>query len=168
MTDINVNALAEAINDKMDTDLGNTSSNPDIDTFLDILLSKGVDVVVESQAPTAANSYTWYRKYKSGWVEQGGEINHETSAYDWSEPISFPIVMADTHYTYYVTPSQDSGTGCMCGITQSTKTTAGCTFWQSSKANASGKSTYISWQVSGMAASSSNSNSEPSGYSLQD
>lgn len=29
------------------------------------------DFVVGFQRPTAANNYTWYRKYKSGWVEQG-------------------------------------------------------------------------------------------------
>ncbi len=31
-----------------------------------------IDYVVEKQEPTSANGYTWYRKYKSGWVEQGG------------------------------------------------------------------------------------------------
>lgn len=31
-----------------------------------------MDYAVESQEPTAENNYTWYRKYKSGWVEQGG------------------------------------------------------------------------------------------------
>lgn len=36
-------------------------------------LTEGIiDYVVESQTPTADNGYTWYRKYKSGWVEQGG------------------------------------------------------------------------------------------------
>lgn len=30
------------------------------------------DYVIETQIPTADNNYTWYRKYKSGWVEQGG------------------------------------------------------------------------------------------------
>ena len=30
-----------------------------------------VDTVVAFQAPTASNNYTWYRKYSSGWVEQG-------------------------------------------------------------------------------------------------
>lgn len=30
-----------------------------------------LDYVVESQMPTSSNNYTWYRKYKSGWVEQG-------------------------------------------------------------------------------------------------
>lgn len=29
------------------------------------------DFVVDFQRPTAANNYVWYRKYKSGWVEQG-------------------------------------------------------------------------------------------------
>lgn len=43
---------------KADTDLGNIPTN--------------YDYVVESQLPTAGNGYTWYRKYKSGWVEQGG------------------------------------------------------------------------------------------------
>ena len=28
--------------------------------------------VIEFQAPTSANNYTWYRKYADGWVEQGG------------------------------------------------------------------------------------------------
>lgn len=34
-----------------------------------------VDTVVGFQAPTAANNYTWYRKYASGWVEQGGVVS---------------------------------------------------------------------------------------------
>ena len=29
--------------------------------------------VIDFQEPTSANNYTWYRKYKSGWVEQGGK-----------------------------------------------------------------------------------------------
>ena len=28
--------------------------------------------VIDFQEPTAANNYTWYRKYADGWVEQGG------------------------------------------------------------------------------------------------
>ena len=57
----------------------------------DITTLKGYDYVVESQTPTANNNYTWYRKYKSGWVEQGGI---DTTSY-----ITFPVTMADTHYT---------------------------------------------------------------------
>ena len=32
----------------------------------------GTDYVIEWQEPVPENNYTWYRKYKSGWVEQGG------------------------------------------------------------------------------------------------
>lgn len=49
---------AETLNGKVDLPTGKAQSD--------------VDFVVESQTPTAANGYTWYRKYKSGWVEQGG------------------------------------------------------------------------------------------------
>ena len=31
-----------------------------------------IDTVIAFQAPNAGNNYTWYRKYSSGWVEQGG------------------------------------------------------------------------------------------------
>lgn len=31
-----------------------------------------VDPLVAFQIPTEENGYTWYRKYASGWVEQGG------------------------------------------------------------------------------------------------
>lgn len=33
------------------------------------------DYVTEWQMPTTDNNHTWYRKYKSGWVEQGGIIH---------------------------------------------------------------------------------------------
>jgi hypothetical protein len=51
----------------------------------------GTDYVVAWQSPTADNNYTWYRKYKSGWVEQGGESTGGT--------IILPIQMLNTHYT---------------------------------------------------------------------
>lgn len=35
-------------------------------------LPENIDYVTEWQTPTAENNYTWYRKYASGWVEQGG------------------------------------------------------------------------------------------------
>lgn len=41
-------------------------------------LNNKVDVghqVIEFQAPTAGNNYTWYRKYADGWVEQGGVVS---------------------------------------------------------------------------------------------
>ena len=35
--------------------------------------------VIEFQAPTSTNGYTWYRKYADGWVEQGGRCTVPTT-----------------------------------------------------------------------------------------
>ena len=35
--------------------------------------------VIDFQAPTSANNYTWYRKYADGWVEQGGRCTVPTT-----------------------------------------------------------------------------------------
>ena len=59
---IDTGMILEALNDKVDRDCRN------VDT------ASGADAVIEYQIPTAENNYTWYRKYKSGWVEQGGEF----------------------------------------------------------------------------------------------
>ena len=53
--------------------------------------------VIEFQAPTAANNYTWYRKYADGWVEQGGYIAATTSSI-MSKAVSLPITMANSNY----------------------------------------------------------------------
>ena len=66
MTDINVGAITEALNNKVDLP---TPSTP----------QDAVDYVVEKQDPTSANGYTWYKKYKSGWVEQGGRCTVPTT-----------------------------------------------------------------------------------------
>lgn len=54
------------------------------------------DYVIESQTPTAENNYTWYRKYKSGWVEQGGIA---TAAPQSACQITYPITMSNANYT---------------------------------------------------------------------
>lgn len=64
-------------------------------TATDALLAQKVTTgheVIEFQEPTAANNYTWYRKYADGWVEQGG--------YSSGEPreATLPVEMADTNY----------------------------------------------------------------------
>lgn len=76
-----------------------TKANVDLSNVLN-----NIDFVVESQLPTAQNNYTWYRKYKSGWVEQGGTL--QTAA----NSLTFPIEMADTNYQWYANPvPQDFG-----------------------------------------------------------
>ena len=101
----------------------------------------GADYVVESQFPTAENNYTWYRKYKSGWVEQGGETTGGASS------VTLPIEMADDHYTIIRTQigsqQQSYYPAWVAGF--DTRTTTGFTFTSAAQNNI--------WQVSGMSAS---------------
>jgi hypothetical protein len=53
--------------------------------------------VIEFQAPTAQNNYTWYRKYADGWVEQGGITEGEHPA-TVTHTMNLPVTMADTNY----------------------------------------------------------------------
>lgn len=72
---------AGLFNGKADLNLLNTTNN--------------VDFVIDRQEPNAGNNYTWYRKYRSGWVEQGGVKNHSAGTID----ITLVIPMADTDYS---------------------------------------------------------------------
>ena len=75
----------EALNDKMDRDGGNSTA--------------GIDSVVEWQLPTANNNYTWYRKYKSGWVEQGGITNYMSwTGNGASITVTLPIPMSNNNF----------------------------------------------------------------------
>ncbi len=67
----------------------------------------GTDYVIAWQMPTAANNYTWYRKYKSGWVEQGGVVGCNNG----KNYLSFPIKMQFTEYTTNLTAIVESSTG---------------------------------------------------------
>lgn len=58
-------------------------------------------IVVEFQAPTSANGYTWYRKYNDGWVEQGGTT---VGGQDSPVTVTLPVEMADGKYQVQLTP----------------------------------------------------------------
>lgn len=62
--------------------------------------------VIEFQAPTAENNYTWYRKYADGWVEQGGMVTETSTVAQKS--IVFPVEMADANYNLQVTLITDT------------------------------------------------------------
>lgn len=58
-------------------------------------LPDSADYVVESKAPSTATNNMWYRKYKSGWVEQGaylGGVSAQTS-----KKVIFPIPYKQMH-----------------------------------------------------------------------
>ena len=60
-------------------------------------------VVTEFQEPTAANNYTWYRKYADGWVEQGGYVS-ANSVREISAAVTLPVAMANTLYSVTLAP----------------------------------------------------------------
>ena len=100
---------AEMFNGKADRNLLNTTDN--------------VDIVVESQLPTSTNGYTWYRKYKSGWVEQGGVLPTNVSS------VTLPIEMSDSNYMFQVSGYKRSDTSTMSWnyISSNTQTATGFT-----------------------------------------
>lgn len=58
-----------------------------------------LDSVVAYQLPTSANGYTWYRKYASGWVEQGGQISASTYSNATTSTVTLPVSMSTARYT---------------------------------------------------------------------
>lgn len=102
-----------------------------------------VDFVVKWQRPSEANGYIWYRKYKSGWVEQGGDFGEAYTSYT-TKTITLPIEMADTKYSVCLT---NATTGdCYAPVINSKTVT---TFAVLRTTNYQSLGT---WQVSGMAA----------------
>ena len=105
-----------------------------------------VDLVVDFQAPTAENNYTWYRKYKSGWVEQGGQLQTNVS----SQTVTMPVEMSDTYYSIMFSIGNYSGSG-SGGYTEifgwGTRTTTQFHVDSKSGSNITGQ-----WEVKGMAA----------------
>ena len=141
MSDINIGAITEALNDKTDRDMRNVDN------------TAGADAVIDFQLPTANNGYTWYRKYKSGWVEQGGIYDNGSSVQTKSANITLPITMADSNYTVIETPSRgtvvNTSTSMMTGI--HSKTTTGFSItWLG--VNSADTVQYASWYVCGIAA----------------
>ena len=90
--------------------------------------------VIAFQAPTAENNYTWYRKYRDGWVEQG-QGSHVTTGTTLT--IILPVEMANTSYNI-------SAIGTNPVKYQNTSTAVFELVVTSG--------TWISWQVSGIAA----------------
>lgn len=115
---------AELFNGKADLDLSNVLAN--------------IDFVVARQEPTASNNYTWYRKYKSGWVEQGGLLNQDNSA---GGTVILPVTMASNYYNIHIQTAFSGNQS----VIYNNRTTTGF--------NYSGNVGKDSWLVCGMSAS---------------
>ena len=103
--------------------------------------------VIDFQAPTSANGYTWYRKYADGWVEQGGLLS--VAGDNNAHAVTFAIEMQDTNYMANIqryTATAGQGTAATVGdftITNLTKT---------SLSVPRGYNGPIRWEVKGMSA----------------
>lgn len=135
MADIDIGQITEALNDKLDRNLRNVDTTEKADTIIDY------------QEPTAENHYMWYRKYASGWIEQGGVTGTNTGG----SLITLPFRMADINYSIMATilnVSYDQTTGGYDRTPGPTNVTT-VVFWLEQPANVK----YCArWQVSGMAA----------------
>ena len=113
-----VSAQITALGD-ISTLRSNVTTNTNNITTLDNRTNGLTDYVIESQLPTSQNNSTWYRKYKSGWVEQGGVISGRQGT------VTLPIQMNSSSYTIshipYVT-STPSTAGIPPYVTNITKT----------------------------------------------
>ena len=101
-----------------------------------------IDYVVESQEPTEANGYTWYRKYKSGWVEQGGRSGGRDVT------ITMPVEMSDNHYIVLTDVVGQIGYNALNWAILSITTTGFKCYYDGDSSDP----TEFSWQVSGMSA----------------
>lgn len=110
-----------------------------------------IDAVVEFQKPTAQNNYTWYRKYASGWVEQGGKDTATTYG-TTAKQVVLPVEMADNNYSVMVTKIANT-TGDLDGAGVAPQVAAITTtdfYWSVTYTSALGRN--INWRVEGMAA----------------
>ena len=109
----------------------------------------GADYVVESQLPTAQNNYTWYRKYESGWIEQGGKTT-QTATSSVDATILFPVEMQDEEYTVtFSVCSSVANDGAESSVL--TQTRVGMNLHADSMSSTSGTKGFL-WEVKGMAA----------------
>lgn len=109
--------LANTVKTEIEVDIDNVA------TDLDNKVTKGHEVI-EFQAPTADNNYTWYRKYADGWVEQGGQYVGIVGV-STGVSITLPVTMTDANYTLNITGEQNSSNWAGAVIQNGTRTTTG-------------------------------------------
>lgn len=126
-----------ALAGKANTDLSNVPAN--------------IDYVVDYKNPTDSDP-NWYRKYKSGWLEQGG-ITGKVADYE-TATITLPLQFLDTHYTVsyanWRAGTTDDGTWNSAAVlNNSTKSTT--SFQIYSRGNADGGKIFT-WHACGQGA----------------
>ena len=106
------------------------------------------DYVIETQLPTAENNYMWFRKYKSGWIEQGGFFSLSGSWGSGSAPsksIILPCPMSNNKYC--ITMARGSSDGMILTSICQNLTTTGFNIINYCTASSSAVSGW--WRVEG-------------------
>lgn len=112
-----------------------------------------LDTVVAYQMPTSSNNYRWYRKYASGWVEQGGSWSGYDSISGNTMAINLPVAMKDNKYTASIVVNlQASDTGSYFARTVSETSTSQLKYLMFLSGAVTTNNPHVSWQVSGIAA----------------
>ncbi len=86
--DVDINKVYEDLELKANSNLSNIASN--------------IDYVVE----TYRSGASWYRKYKSGWVEQGGTVSSNQNT---DTTLTFLKKFIDTNYTFTACHAKSTG-----------------------------------------------------------
>ena len=115
----------------------------------DTTLPESYDFIIE----TVCNSSGWYRKYKSGWIEQGGYVTGGGA----NIQVSLLQEMTDNNYMINVTGTLTSTTaGCTTAVNVNNNQTATTYFYvnnfvENGATRANGLAFF--WQVNGFSAS---------------
>ena len=111
-------------------------------------------IVVEFQAPTADNGYTWYRKYADGWVEQGGRctVPATNGLSGSSVSVTLPVPIATPEQATLAYNGMDS-TGYYANCEdQASITTTTVSIGRWNNGGQAAEARYYNWTLSGMSA----------------
>lgn len=127
---------------------GTTAGGVQIARLSDVPEISSADYVVAWQNPNAENDYMWYRRYKSGWVEQGCGLTQQESSTVVTHTL--PIEMSNANYTIMITGNRPTSTtgGYSMGVDDVTTTG----FKTRGSTNGSSTSNTFSWYVCGVGA----------------
>lgn len=125
-----------------DTTIG---AAPDIDVEE---LLEDIDYVIES----GSNSVGWYRKWKSGWVEQGGTSTGTGTS--TPREITLPVVMSNTSYTITTSIQDSTISTTVPAIRINSRTTTYIRFLGTYQSGSTGNylGASFNWRAEGMAA----------------
>lgn len=110
--------------------------------------------VIEFQAPTSANNYTWYRKHADGWVEQGGRalVPATNGLSSSSVTVTLPVpIAAPEQATLAYNGMGSTGYYSNCE-NQATVTTTTVSIGRWNNGSPVAEARYYNWSLSGMSA----------------